>query len=209
MAAGQNPRSTALEVIGRVNRATGRREGGIIGLTSGQAGYVQNARDELLSGDPARMRAYLDRQLRDRRFDTLVLRAIREGRPVSAADVDRIAGRYADRLLAYRGEVIARTETIASTHAGQREGFQQLIDSGRIRASQVRKIWKATGDKRTRDSHMALHGESVGWGEAFISPATGAPMMHPGDTSLGARGEDTIQCRCWMETRVDYLGNVR
>jgi len=77
-----------------------------------------------------------------------------------------------------------------------------------VQASQVRKIWKATGDGRTRDSHLALHGESVGWDEPFISPATGLPMMHPGDTSMGATGRDVIQCRCYMQTRIDFIGNL-
>lgn len=209
MEAGRNPRATALDVVGRVNRETQRREGGILGLTSQQAQWVRNARAELESGDPVQMARYLDRKRRDKRFDSIVRRAIREGRPVAAADIDRLTGRYSDRLLKLRGDTIARTETLRSAHAGQREGFQQLIDSGKVAPSQVRRIWKATGDGRTRDSHLALHGESVGWNEPFISPATSAPMMYPGDASMGAPGEDTIQCRCWMETRVDYLGNMR
>lgn len=205
MQAGDNPRATALQIVGRINRATGRREGGILGLTSGQARYVANARTEL--SDPAGMADYLKRGLRDKRYDRLVMRAIRDGKPLSQADVDRIAGRYADRLLKFRGDVIARTETIASTHAAQREAMQQLIDTGRVNANQVRKVWKATGDGRTRDSHLMLHGESVRFDEPFRSPATGALMMHPGDTSMGAKGEDTIQCRCWMENRIDYRPN--
>lgn len=205
MQAGQNPRATALQIVGRINRATGRREGGILGLTSGQARYVANARAEL--SDPAAMGYYLKRSLRDKRFDQIVLQAMRDGKPLAQADIDRITARYSDRLLKYRGDVIARTETIASTHAGQKEAMQQLIDTGRVKASQIRKVWRPTGDKRTRDSHMALHGESVQFDRPFTSPATGALMMHPGDTSLGARGEDVIQCRCWIETRIDYRPN--
>jgi len=206
--AGRNPRQTALDVVGRINRTTGNREGGVIGLTSQQARWVTSAQEELASGDPARLRNYLSRERRDKRYDRRVMKAIREERPLAAADVRQMTRRYSARLLAYRGEVVARTETIHAAHAGQRVGMQQLIDSGRVQSSQVRKIWKATGDGRTRDSHLALHGESVGWDEPFISPATGLPMMHPGDTSMGAAGRDTIQCRCHMETRIDFLGNL-
>ncbi|MEO6532848.1 MAG: hypothetical protein ABIO06_04650, partial [Pseudolysinimonas sp.] len=67
MAAGlaqmQHPRAIALDIVGRKNRITGQREGGIIGLTSVQSGYSRNYRAELEAADPAA----LDRTLRDRR----------------------------------------------------------------------------------------------------------------------------------------------
>lgn len=204
-AQGKNPRNTALDIIGRYDRAKKRRTGGIIGLTSQQAGFVSSARAEL--SDPRTMSAYLRRGRRDKRYDRTVAKAIREGKRLKQADVDKIAGRYADRLLVYRGEVIARTETQTAVHAGNREGYQQLIDTGAVTAQQVRKVWNATLDRRTRDNHVVLHGTSIGFNEPFTSP-TGAQLQHPGDTSLGATGEDTIQCRCWMETRIDFLSNT-
>lgn len=209
MLEGRNPRDTARDVIGRTARATGRREGGIIGLTSGQAEWVRTARAELASGDPALMRNYLTRARRDERFDGAVKRAIAEGRPLSASEIEKRVTRYSQRLLAYRGEVVARTETLHSVHAGQYESMQQLVDSGSLQRSQVRFAWSATGDGRTRDSHLALHGEMVTLGETFVSPATRARMRYPGDTSLGAQGQDVIQCRCTLEPRINFLANVR
>jgi hypothetical protein len=76
LARGDNPTKTATAVVGRVSTITGRREGGIIGLSSTQAQYVATAREELLSGDPAQVRNYLDRTRRDKRFDKTVLKAI-------------------------------------------------------------------------------------------------------------------------------------
>jgi hypothetical protein len=205
MVEGNNPRQTALEITGRINRATGRREGGILGLNSGQTEAVIRARSELLSGDPAQLRNYLTRARRDKRFDRLVMQAMRDGKPVARADVDRITGRYKDRLLALRGETIARTETLASLNAGKEESIRQLVDSGKVQRSAVKKIWRATGDDRTRDSHLALNGVEVGLDEPFISPLTGAQMMYPHDTSRGAPASETIGCRCFYEIKINYL----
>lgn len=200
LADGRNPRNVALDVVGRINRATQRREGGIIGLTSQQAGYVTNARAQLETLDAG----YFDRKLRDKRFDRVVQRSIRDGKALSRADIDRITGRYADRLLAHRGEVLARTESIAALHAGQFEAARQLVDSGKVRADQITKVWDATGDARTRASHMAMDGQAVGLNEPFITPG-GFRMMHPHDVSLGAPADEIIQCRCFMAIRVKYL----
>lgn len=200
LADGRNPRNVALDLVGRLNRQSGRREGGIVGLTSQQAGYVANARRQIEELDAG----YFDRKLRDKRFDRTVAKAIREGKPLARADVDRITGRYADRLLAHRGEVMARTESIAALHAGQFEAARQLVESGKVRADQITKVWDATGDARTRPSHAAMDGQAVGLNEAFTTPG-GFRMMHPHDASLGAPADEIINCRCFMAIRVKYL----
>lgn len=195
---GRNPRSVALELVGRI--VDGKRQGGIVGLTSQQAGYVLNARRQLEDLDAG----YFTRALRDRRFDRLVKKAIDDDKPLAKADIDRITGRYADRLLNHRGEVIARTEMISALHAGQYEGMRQLIDTGKVRADQVTKVWQAANDGRSRDTHVALHNQTVKFDRPFVSPS-GAQMRYPQDTSLGAGPDEIIQCRCHMFLRVKYL----
>lgn len=195
------PRSAALDMTGRINRVTGRREGGFIGLTDAQAGYARNARAELegLSRD------YFRRELRDRRFDRLVDRAIREGRPLPTADIDRIAGRYRDRLLAHRGETIAQTESINALRAGRREGYQQAIDSGTISDNRITRRWSATMDGRTRADHQAMNDMTLrGMGATWQLP-DGSQMRFPGDTSLGASAKQVVRCRCYEEYNVDWL----
>jgi hypothetical protein len=206
--AGANPRATALNIIGRVNPQTGRREGGIVGLSGNQAEYVANARAQLASGDPAQMRAYLNRKLRDKRLDKIVLRAIQEGRAVRPADVDKIIERYSDRLLQLRGETIARTEALAAFNEARDQAFQQLIEEGKVDRQSVTKVWRSAGDERTRDAHAEMDGQTVGYDEPFVSP-TGAHLMHPGDDSLGAGPEDIINCRCTYENRVDFLRGIQ
>lgn len=206
MAAGQGPRDTALDLVGRIG-TTGRRAGGLVGLTTDQAGYVLNAREALLSGEPAMMRTYFERKLRDQRFDGIVQKAIDAGKPVAPADVEKITGRYADRLLLLRGENIARTETIGAFNAAREEAFRQAIASGALQAQNVDGIWGATGDGRTRHSHRVMNGQRRKFGMPFVAPS-GARLMFPGDTSLGAGPEETINCRCTKIYRVNHVAEA-
>lgn len=191
----------AREVVGRINRATGRREGGIIGLHSQQMGYVANMRAEL--ADPATMANYFTRARRDKRYDAIVRKAMAEGRAVSKADIDRIAGRYADRLLALRGETIARNESINALRAGQHEGYRQLVESGAVRDDQIIRKWSSAHDSRTRHDHLAMDGQTIrGLSVPFTAP-DGSMLAYPGDTSLGASARETIQCRCQAQYQID------
>lgn len=204
LAEGVNPRTTALDIVGRTDRATQRRTDGIVGLSAPQERYVSNARRELSEGNYG---AYFTRQRRDKRFDATIRRAEREGRPLTGQEINRITGRYSDRLLALRGETIARTETLTSLRAAQYEAARQLADSGRVPREAIRLVWRATFDPRTRDSHAILHGESVGIDEPFVSPLTRARLRYPGDP-LAPVGE-IINCRCQLRVRVDYGSNLR
>lgn len=202
MEAGQNPQAVALDIVGRVNRATGRREGGMIGLHSQQIEWAEAAHAQLRSGDPAQLRAYLERRARNKRFDWLVMRAANDGKPVSAADARRIIGKYRDNLLRLRGETIARTEMLRSLHEAQDEGLRQLIDAGKLDADQVTRVWDATGDGRVRDTHRAMDEQKTGLNGVFTSP-TGAVLRYPGDQSAPAA--ETINCRCAVRIEIDYF----
>ena len=203
--AGRGPRDTALNIVGRVNRATGKREGGIVGLNAPQAKAWIKAGEELDALDPA----YFERKLRDKRFDPMVRKAIETGKPLSKADRERVLNRYSDRLLKHRGDTIARTETIASLNAGRDEGIAQLIEAGNITEQQVVKVWDSTGaDGRTRDTHLGMEDQRKRLGEPFVSPS-GARMMHPGDTSLKAPGSETINCRCVLRFDIDFYRGLK
>ena len=209
---GQNPRLTALDIVGRVGR-TGRRTGGLVGLADTQAGYVYGAyvqgryvpgaRDNLLSLDSH----YFTRTRRDRRFDRVVERAIETGTPLSRAQVDQITGRYADRLLQTRGENIARTETIAALNSGRSSAMDQAVQAGDVEQQFIENAWQSTGDPRTRHAHMEMNGQRRAYGQPFDSP-TGAQMMFPGDTSLGAGPEDVINCRCYMRQEINFAAQA-
>lgn len=206
MERGVNPKTSALDIVGRVNRATGQREGGIIGLTAQQEQFARNARDELASGDPAQLRNYLTRTRRDARFDRTIARAIRGETPVPADIIGKATERYKARLLELRGTTIGRTEAMASLNAAKQEAYLQAVDAGQVSEADIRRVWDATGDLRTRRTHAVLDGKSAGLREPFHSPS-GAFLMYPGDPSAPAA--ETANCRCTVNFRIDFLANIR
>jgi hypothetical protein len=197
---GVNTRKSALEIAGRIGPG-GRRQGGLVGLNAPQIEAVRNARADLANLDER----YFTRELRDKRFDPLVKRAIRDKKPLSQVDIDRVAGRYADKQLAHRAKTIARTESLTALREGRRQGIEQAIAQGVMSADTIMREWSATMDRRTRRDHMIMDGKKVqGLTAPWVLP-DGSMMMYPGDTSMGASAEQTIQCRCIEEYNVDWL----
>lgn len=205
LAEGQNPRQTALGVVGRVDRSSNRRTGGVIGLTVPQEEFVRRARQELLSGDVRAMRHYLTRGRRDRRFDRAVMKAIREEQPLDADTVNRITGRYADRLLALRGEMLAQNETQEAISQARTEAIRQQITAGKIDADAVTKVWHHTPQENPRLHHRAMNGKSVAYSEDFVLP-NGVRMAHPhaSDTPISEKAF----CKCHFSFRIDYFASV-
>lgn len=95
---------------------------------------------------------------------------------------------------------IARTETTRVVNSakmdigaeGQRLGFDMW------------KRWVATTDGRVREDHLAMNGVEVPQDSPFVLP-DGSKVMFPGDISMGAPPEQTINCRCIM---VEFIKEV-
>ena len=200
--AGQGPRAIALDLVGRIDPRTRQRTGGAIGLTDVQASYVRNARDQLAGAD---LRGFLSRKLRDKRYDKMILRSITDKKPLPKATIDRIAKAYEASLLRARGETIGRTEALSSLHMGQDEAFRQAVREGKLQPYMVRRVWRTASDSRVRDSHGSMQGQSVGLDEPFVT-GNGVRLMYPGDPSGPA--SEIINCRCHVNTRIDFLSNI-
>ena len=195
--AGRGPRSTALDLVGRQNPVTKRREGGIVGLTATQTQWVLTARAEL--SDPATMARFLQRSdsMRDRRLDRTITKAIREGKRLDSATVNKIVGRYADKLLKYRGEMISRTETLSALNAARDEAQRQIRDAGA--QEECFKVWKTASDRRVRHSHRAIHNERVPLDGRFSNG-----LLYPHEKGAAAR--EVVACRCIVSYEWDYIG---
>lgn len=196
-------RAAALDIVGRINKVTKRREGGIIGLTDAQSKWANNAKDEL-KGGPGDLRKYLQRERRDKRFDPIVKKAIKEKTPLSPAKVNQIAGRYKVRLLEFRGKMVARQETMSALQASKNEGLDQLIGSGMVQTQDVIRTWDAAADMDTRPHHAVMDGQRRIQGEPFIS-GIGGLLLYPTDTSLGATAADVINCRCLVHESINFI----
>lgn len=201
MIAGVNPRTTALNIVGRLDRASGQRVGGLIGLTVQQATWSERLRNAL----ETRSDRYFNYELRDKRFDRTVQKAIQTGQPLPRDVVDKLVLRYRQNALRYRGEQIARTESIQSFNVAEWQSVKQVVATGRVKESDVTRIWDSAGDRRVRPSHRQMDGQVRGLDEPFVAPS-GARLMHPGDSSLGASGNEVIACRCIARTNINWLG---
>ncbi|TCV66283.1 head morphogenesis protein [Neorhizobium sp. S3-V5DH] len=206
LARGQNPTRTALDVVGRLSRITGRREGGLIGLTAPQIELIEKYRDRLLMGDVDGMKAYLELKTRDRRFDRTVAKAIREGKPVPADMVDKIVARLSDRNLLLRGKTIALEETRTALSSVRDVAIRQQIEAGKIQAQDVTKHWLHSGSEHPRMQHVEMaaryKAEGVPLDQPFIA-GDGTLLMYPHAPEVPARHK--IGCKCRLEYRINYI----
>ncbi len=201
---GVNPRTTALDLVGRYNRETGHREGGIVGLGEREQQWSRSVRQKLLTLDPS----YFEMDLRDKRFDSIVREAISTGRPLTGDQVTKLVDRYRDRALRHRGETIGRSETLAALNRSEYESTRQALAQSNLPLTAATKVWDSAGDGRVRHTHAEMDGQRVGIDEPFISPS-GAQMMHPHDASLGAPAQERVACRCRVKYDIDYLWKYR
>lgn len=200
---GQNPTRTALDVVGRINRVTGRREGGVIGLTARQVEFITRARESLLSGNVEGVRRYLAMGTRDKRFDRTVMKALREGSGIDPDMVGKIIGRLSDRNLKLRADTIGLEETRTALFSVRDNAIRQQIDSGKFTAQEVTKKWKHTISEHPRLQHQILAGQGgIPFDQPFVA-ADGTRLMFPHDPAAPARHK--IGCKCEVTYTIDHI----
>lgn len=107
--------------------------------------------------------------------------------------VDKIATRIKERYQGFsrrRAEVIARTETVASSNYGSMMSAKQT-------GLDPKKVWISSRDERVRDSHENVDGTIIDIDEKFSVGKDS--MMAPG---LGKVAEENVNCRCALSYRV-------
>lgn len=184
IAAGRNPIQTARDF-----RAA-------IGLSPSQLSTVQNYRRLLEEANPEA----LYRGLRDKRSDAMVSRAVESSNALDSDQIDNLTERYRQRMVKWRAETIARTESLRSINMGEYESILAAHNVGKI-SQYLRRFWIVSADERVRRHHIPipqLNAKGVGITESFQTPL--GPLRYPLDPEGSAR--NVINCRCRVSYRI-------
>ena len=96
---------------------------------------------------------------------------------------------------------------MAALHEAQKQSIEQAIESGAVAPESVSMTWRTMKrDKRTRQSHKEMEGQTVKYGEMFTT-GLGNELAYPGDPNGPA--EDVINCRCWLEPSIDFYAGLK
>lgn len=95
-----------------------------------------------------------------------------------ADTVARAATRYSRQLLNYRSLLIARTETVAASNAGQHELWRQARDAGLLDTDRMQRRWSTAHDERTCPICLPMDGQTVGFDQLFEA-GDGSRVLHP------------------------------
>ena len=115
-----------------------------------------------------------------------------EGVPKLRDRVDNVLSTTGSDRWPNRATVIARTETIGALNAGRHDAFSAAAEEEPD--LELERLWLATDDRRTRDTHRAAEGQRVPMGQPF--QVGGFELRFPGDPS--GPPQEVIQCRCTM-----------
>jgi HK97 family phage portal protein len=111
--------------------------------------------------------------------EAVLVKGVAEGESVDELAA-RVRSAYSD-LSTWRATMIARTETVGGFNGAS---FLTARESGVVTA----RVWLATGDSRTRDSHIETDGERLTKWDALYRNG----CLHPGN----GPASETIMCRC-------------
>jgi len=146
-------------------------------------------------------------------------------------EVIRLADLYSSRLLNWRAEVIARTESATAVHAAQLAKWEDWARQGILQSERTHLEWVTTKDDRLCPLCAPMDGQRIRLGEQFVSteisdvvPYRSSRTLAPdplsrrrnkrGQFSKRARSvNETVphpplhpQCRCSMVLRFDEDG---
>jgi len=132
-------------------------------------------------------------KIKDKRWNTKqmsskLLQGILNGDPVDKIAQSLIGIVSNNEAAAMRN---ARTMVTGAENRGRLDSYNELDEQGVIQ----KKVWIATPDDRTRESHLEIDGEEVDIGDKFTNG-----LNFPGDPS--GDPSEVYNCRCTMVDRI-------
>ena len=144
-------------------------------------------------GSPLAQKLAKHKELRweEQHVQSVVLQSILQGE-----SLEQTAKRFTQLTeMNYRQSVrYARTATTGAQNAGRVDGYKRAEKLG----VDMKQVWLATLDGRTRHEHRVLDGQEVDVGEPFIMD--GFKIKYPGDPAAPARL--LFNCRCTVIAKV-------
>lgn len=118
--------------------------------------------------------------------------------------IPKIAGRMANVCESNKSASIrnARTMVTAAENSGRQSGMNKAESDGVV----FKKMWIATSDERTRDTHNVLNGQVVNNNENFVT-FNGDELEFPGDWR--AEPSEVYNCRCTLGTIVTGFNKIK
>jgi len=125
-------------------------------------------------------------------------------KPVSREQIQDAVFRAFMRSDEYRAKLIAATEIQNAAEGSKQIAASMLEKLFKPRVAVQVKEWRTVGDDKVRDAHASADFQVVNADKPFI--VGGQRLMMPGDSSLGATPDNTINCRC---SGVHYYSDKR
>lgn len=146
----------------------------------------KKTRDKIKSGELTKWNA--------RKINNVITQGILQGTPIpeianALNNVTRMGWNNAVRN--------ARTAMTGAQNAGRLDGYKALEKQGVVQE----KVWIATPDERTRESHLEIDGEQVSIDKPFSNE-----LMYPADPD--GEPAEVYNCRCTMRTEVIGFRNA-
>ena len=157
--AGDNPRDIARNIRT------------VVGLAPNHEDHIRTYRQKLAQAGRGR-RTLPSNLLRDRRYDSVISKAIRTKTPLTPSQIEAQVAAYTRRYTAWHAEVVARTATLNAFRAGHASATEHMVDLGLVQRSEMVKVWTTVGDNRVRLEHVALNGEERALDAAFSNGLT-------------------------------------
>lgn len=156
--------------------------------------YDRNAVEKLIKDDPdilpmAKVNVKKDLKWNRKKVNSALIQGILQGEdiPDIAKRLGRVTGM--NKKSAIRS---ARTAMTSASNTARLDAYERAEDLG----IKMKKVWIATLDDRTRDSHALLDGEERDIDEPFSNG-----LMYPADPA--GEPAEVYNCRCTMVKQID------